>query len=123
LGEGSTDESWDVEGTRLDSTTEGLSWLDSDSWWGSLGLVRKQEFPRKLSKISFPFVGFLCANEPPVAMPRCREEVMSKPMKKMFIDPSSRIDKPGLDAKRRENLAHAAPMDSFSNFSNARMSL
>jgi hypothetical protein len=36
---------------------------------------------------------------------------------------SSGIDQPGLDTKRFENLAHAAPMDSFSNCSNARMSL
>jgi hypothetical protein len=55
-------------------------------------------------------------------MLRCRAEVMSKPMQKMSNDISLGIDKPGLDAKRCENLAHAAPMDS-SNFSNARMSL
>ena len=35
---------------------------------------------------------------------------------------SSGIDLFGLQAKRFENLAQAAPMDSFSNFSNARMS-
>jgi hypothetical protein len=111
-----------VEGTRLDSAAKGLLWLDSDSWWSFLGLVRKGEFPRKLSKISFPSVRFLCTNEPPAAMLRCRAEVMSKPMQKMSNDISLGIDKPGLDAKRCENLAHAAPMDS-SNFSNARMSL
>jgi hypothetical protein len=36
---------------------------------------------------------------------------------------SSGIDQSGLDAKRFENLAYAEPMDSFSNCSNASMSL
>jgi len=40
----------------------------------------------------------------------------------MFKEISSGIDQAGLDAKRCQNLAHAAPMDSFSNCSNARMS-
>ena len=41
----------------------------------------------------------------------------------MFIDTSSSVDKSELDAKRRKNLAHAAPMDSFSNCSKLRMSI
>ena len=41
----------------------------------------------------------------------------------MFNDISSGTDKSGLDAKRRKNLAHAAPMDSFSNCSKLRMSI
>jgi len=41
----------------------------------------------------------------------------------MSNDTSSGIDKSGLDAKRRKNLAHAAPKNSFSNFSKSRMSL
>ena len=41
----------------------------------------------------------------------------------MCKDTSSGIDQSGHEAKRRENLAHAAPMDSFSNCSNARISL
>ena len=41
----------------------------------------------------------------------------------MFNDTSSGIDMSGIDAKRRENLAHAAPMDSFSNYSKLRMSV
>jgi len=40
----------------------------------------------------------------------------------MCKDMSSGIDQSGLDAKRFENLAQAAPMDSFSNCSNARIS-
>ena len=36
---------------------------------------------------------------------------------------SSGIDKSGLDAKRHKNLAHDAPMDSFSNCSKVRMSV
>ena len=36
---------------------------------------------------------------------------------------SSGIDKSELDAKRRENLAQAAPVDSFCNCSKARMSV
>ena len=39
----------------------------------------------------------------------------------MCKDMSPGIDQSGLDAKRCENLAQAAPMDS-SNYSNARMS-
>ena len=41
----------------------------------------------------------------------------------MCKDTSSGIDQSGHEAKRRENLAHAAPMVSFSNCSNARISL
>ena len=41
----------------------------------------------------------------------------------MFNDTSLGIDMSGIDAKRRENLAHAAPMDSFSNCSKSRMSI
>ena len=48
-------------------------------------------------------------------MSRCRVEVMSKPIQKTSIDTSSGIDKPRLDARMRENLAHAAHMDFFSN--------
>lgn len=41
----------------------------------------------------------------------------------MFKDTSSGIDKSELDAKRRKNLAQAAPMDTFSNCSKSRMSV
>ena len=41
----------------------------------------------------------------------------------MSNDTSSGIDKSGLDAKRRKNLAQAAPIDSFSNCSKSRMSI
>ena len=41
----------------------------------------------------------------------------------MCKDTSSGIDQSGRVAKRCENLAHAAPMVSFSNCSNARISL
>ena len=41
----------------------------------------------------------------------------------MCKDILSGIDLSGLDAKRCVTLAHAEPMDSFSNYSNARMSL
>jgi hypothetical protein len=47
---------------------------------------------------------------------------MSRPEQKMFNDTSSGRDKSGLDAKRRKNLAQAAPMDS-SNCSKSRMSV
>jgi hypothetical protein len=56
-------------------------------------------------------------------MSRSRAEVMSKPVQKMCNDTSSGKGMPELIAKRRENLAHAAPRDSFSNYSNVRMSL
>ena len=46
---------------------------------------------------------------------------MSRPEQKMFNDTSSGRDKSGLDAKRRKNLAQAAPMDSSSNCSKSRM--
>jgi hypothetical protein len=41
----------------------------------------------------------------------------------MCKDISSGIDQSRLDAKRCENLAKGAPMDSFSNYLKARMSL
>ena len=48
---------------------------------------------------------------------------MSRSEEKMFNDTSSGRDKSGLDAKRRKNLAQAAPMDSSSNCSKLRMSV
>jgi hypothetical protein len=50
-----------------------------------------------------------------MAISRSRADFMSKPEQKMSNDTSSGIDMSRLDAKRHENLAHAAPMDSFSN--------
>ena len=85
--------------------------------------VGKKEFSKKLSKIPLPSAGVVCANEPPAAMSSLRADSISKPEQKMFNDTSSGIDKSGLDAKRRENLAHAALMDSFSNCLKLRMSI
>ena len=100
------------------------SWLDADSFqWGSPWSVGKKEFPKKLSKIALPSAGVRCANEPPAAKSSLRADPMSKPEQKMFNDTSSGIDKSGLDAKRRKNLAQAAPIDSFSNCSKSRMSI
>ena len=86
-------------------------------------LVGKEEFSKKLSKIPLPSTGVVCANEPPAAMSSFRADFMSKPEQKMFNDTSSGIDKSGLDAKRRKNLAQAAPIDSFSNCLKSRMSI
>jgi hypothetical protein len=105
-----------------DSGVEGLSCLDMDSsrWVWSVG---KKEFSKKLSKIPLPSAGVICANKPPAAMSSFRADFMSKPEQKMFNDASSGIDRSELDAKRRKNLAQAAPMDSFSNCSKSRMSI
>jgi hypothetical protein len=65
----------------------------------------------------------LYANEPLAMMSRSRAEVMYKPAQKMCKDTSSVRGMPGLMFRRCENLAHATPRDSFSNCSNARMSL
>jgi hypothetical protein len=56
-------------------------------------------------------------------MSRSRADFMSNPEQKISNDISLGIDKSRLDAKRRNNLAHAAPMDSFSNCSKLRMSV
>ena len=74
----------------------------------------KEEFPKKLSKISLPSAGVRCANEPPAAKSSFGADSMSIPEQKMFNNTSSSIDKSGLDAKRHKNLAQAAPMDSLS---------
>jgi hypothetical protein len=58
-----------------------------------------------------------------VATSSSRADFMSKPEQKMSNHISSGIDKFGSHAKRCENLAHAAPMDSFSNCSKPRMSI
>src|SRR6185369_4551028 len=87
---------------------------------GSLWLVGKEEFSKKLSKICLPSVGVVCANESPAVMSRSRADFISKPEQKMSNDASSGIDKSRLDAKRRKNLAQAALMDS-SNCSKSRM--
>ena len=107
-----------------DSGVVRLSWLDVDSSrHGSPWSVGKEEFSKKLSNISLPSAGVVCANEPPAAMSRFRADFMSKPEQKMFNDTSSGIDKSELDAKRCMNQAQAAPMDSFSNCSKSRMSI
>ena len=43
-------------------------------------------------------------------MSSLRADSMSRPKQKMFNDTSSGRDMSGLDAKRRKNLAQAAPM-------------
>ena len=96
--------------------------MDS-SRWSLLWSVGKKEFSKRLSKISLLSVGLVCANEPPVVMSRSRVDFMSNPEQKMSNDTPSGIDKSGLDAKRRKNLAQAAPIDSFSNCSKSRMSI
>ena len=78
---------------------------------GSLWLVGNEEFSKRKSKITLPSVG----NEPPAAMSSLRADSMPKPKQKMFNDTSSGRDKSRIDAKRRKNLAQAAPMDSSSN--------
>ena len=55
-------------------------------------------------------------------MSSLRADSMSRPEQKMFNDTSSGRDKSGLDTKRHNNLAQAAPMDS-SNCSKSRMSV
>ena len=107
-----------------DSGVVRLSWLDVDSSrHGSPWSVGKEEFSKKLSKISLPSTGVVCANDPSAAMSRFRVDFMTKPEQKIFNDTSLGIDKSELDAKMRKNLAHAAPMDSFSNCSKLRMSI
>jgi hypothetical protein len=75
---GSIDEPWDVEGKGLGSAIERLSWIDSDSWWGSLWLVRREEFSKRLSRISIPSSEVLFANTPPAMASRRRASPMSK---------------------------------------------
>jgi len=65
----------------------------------------------------------MCANKPPAVKSRSRADFISKLKQKMSHDISSGIDEFGLDAKRHKNLAHAAPIDSFSNCSKSRMSV
>ena len=113
-----------MEDKSTDSGVERLSWLDTDSSrHGFLWSVGKEEFSKKLSKISLPSAGVVCVNEPQAAMSRFRADFVSKPDQKMFNNTSSGIYKSGLDAKRCKNLAQAAPMDSFSNCSKSRMSI
>ena len=113
-----------MKGGSSDLIVELLSWLDADSFWrGSPRSAGKEEFPKKLSKIALPSTGVRCANEPPAAKSSLRAESMSKPEQKMLNDTSLGIDRSELDAKRRKNLAQAAPIDSFSNCSKSRMSI
>ena len=113
-----------MEDEGSDSVVGGLSWLDVESFQrGSPRSVGKEEFPKKLSKIALPSAGVRCANEPPAVVSRSTADFISKPEQKMPNDTSSGIDKSGLDAKRRKNLAQAAPMDSLSNCSKSRMSI
>ena len=56
-------------------------------------------------------------------MSSLRADFMPKPEQKMFNDTSSGRDKYRLDAKRRKNLAQAAPINSFSNCSKSRISI
>ena len=107
-----------------DSCVERLSWLDMDSFRrGSPWSVGKEEFPKKLSKISLHSAGVRCANEPPAVVSRSRADFISKPEQKIPNGTSSGIDKSGLDTKRCKNLAQATPTNSFSNCSKLRMSI
>ena len=113
-----------MEDEDSDLGVEGLSWFDADSSRrGLLWSVGKEEVSKRLSKISLPSTGVVCANKPPVVMSRFRAYFISKSEQKMPNDTSSGIDKSGLDAKRHKNLAQATPMDYFSNCSKSRMSI
>ena len=73
----------------LDFGVERLSWLDMDpTRRGSPWSLGKEEFSKKLFKISLPSAGVVCANDPPAAMLRFRADFMSKPEQKMFNDTS-----------------------------------
>ena len=68
-----------MEDESSDSIVEGLSWLDADSFqWGSLWSVAKKEFSRKLSRMSLPSAGVVCANQPPLATSSSMADFMSK---------------------------------------------
>ena len=90
---------------------------------GSLWLVGNEEFSKRKSKISVPSVGVFWANEPLAVMSSLRADSMPKPERKMFNDTSSGRDRSGLVAKKRKNLAQAAPMDSSSDCLKSRISI
>jgi hypothetical protein len=77
-GEGSTDESWDVEVKVSGSAVERLSWIDCDSWWGSLWSAIKEEFYKRQSRISLPSFEVMSANIPPAISSRSRAMSISK---------------------------------------------
>ena len=113
-----------MEDEGSDSGVEGLSWLDVESFRrGSPWSVGKEEFPKKLSKISLHSAGVTCSNEPPVVVSRSRADFISKPEQKIPNGTSSGIDTSGLYAKRCKNLAQATPTNSVSNCSKSRMSI
>jgi hypothetical protein len=75
------------------------------------------------SRDAFLTVGVIWANEPLTAKLSFMAASMSKHAWKVYKATSSSIDTLGLAAKRHENLAQVAPMDSSFNYSNARRSL
>ena len=62
---------------RVLRDSHGSTWIPHDGV--SVWSVGKKEFSKKLSKISLPSVGVVCANEPPAVMSRSRADFMSKP--------------------------------------------
>ena len=69
-----------MEDEGVDSGVERLLGLDADSSrWGSLWSAVKRESSRKLSRMSLPSSGVVCANHPLLAMSSSRAVSMSKP--------------------------------------------
>ena len=99
-------------GGFVESTNGTSSWLE-DSAVGRVSV--KDVSSRIRSKRASPSVVVLWVNDPPAEMSSCRVDSLLSPNQKCWSNTWSRIDKSGLACVSCENLAQAAPKDSFSS--------
>ena len=92
------------------STNGTSSWLE-DSDVGRVSV--KDVFSRIRSKRASPSAVVLCVNDPPAEMSSYRADSLLSPNQKCWSNTWSGIDKSGPVCVSCENLAQAAPKDSF----------
>ena len=91
------------------------------AWRGLVLMTEEVCLAMKCSRNSTCFIIVLCVNRPPVVTSRHRSASMSRPeQKRCKITPSGK-DKSRLACVNDENLAQAAPIDSFSRYSKSRI--
>ena len=96
----------------VESTNGTSSWLE-DSTDGRVSV--KDVFSRIRFKRASPSAVVLCVNDPPAEMSSCRADSLLSPNQKCWSNTWSGIDKSGPSCVSCENLAQAAPKDSFSS--------
>ena len=88
----------------------------------ALSVSVKDVFSRIRSRRTSPSAVVLWVNDPPAEMSSCRADSFLSPNQKCWSNTWSEIDKSGPACVSCENLAQAAPKDSFSSWRKSRIS-